>query len=240
MILDLGWLTVAVVLAFATAIPGGFVWSDRGDIQEAGYRIVGSEDWGSIWTATLEQCRSIRAGVDPPEGGSWRPAYALSISLDWLLWKDRAWCYHVENVCWHLLVVMGLYLLGRRLFDPLPGGRPVVFWTTLLFAVHPFGVHCVTWISGRADTMGAAFGVGALLALAQIATEETAARANRPRIAMWLTVSGICLVLSVGSKELGMVVPLVATALFWPALGPQGDPQRRLRHVRQVVPPLCL
>jgi len=251
---DLGWLSLSVVLAFATATAGGFVWRDHDDIQAAGYRITRADDWRAIWVSSQEQYRWRRTGIAADGEGRWRPIYAVSISLDWLLWKDRPWCYHVENIFWHWLVVAGLYLLGRRLFAPLPAGRRVVFWATLLLAVHPFGVYSVAWISGRTDTMCAAFGVAALLAFSQVekgsgpfCAKDPSGRSGKrvltplpfrarrgwPPGALWLTVSAVCLALSVGSKELGLVVPLVATALFWPPLGLGEDPdRRRLRAVR--------
>lgn len=230
---DLGWLALAVVITYASAVPGGFVWLDTSDIGHGGYRIVQSEDWGSLWTTSVEQYRGIRFGAPEERGPYWRPVYALSISLDWMLWGDRPWCYHVENIVWHLLVVAGLYVLGTRLFGSLPEGRRIIFWATLLFAVHPLGVHSVTWISGRPSLLCAAFSVAALLALGQVAADAQVAERNRSRRALWLMLAGACLLLAVGSEELGMVLPLVATVLFWPPLRAPADPQlRRLRGVR--------
>ena len=231
------------MLAFGTATAGGFVWRDHHDIQAGGYRITRAGDWRVICLTSQEQYRWRRTGIAADGQLRWRPVYALSISLDWLLWKDRPWCYHVENILWHWLVVAGLYLLGRRLFAALPAGRRVVFWATLLFAVHPFGVYSVTWISGRPDTMCAAFGVASLLAFSQVAADARGVRYGWLSVALWLTISALCLALSVGSKELGLVVPLAATALFWPSLrsgGEEGDgsnlPERSEGCFAQIGP----
>ncbi len=212
--------------AFATSTVGEFVWIDRVEILDAGYRVTGSEDFANLWRLTLDDY--LERGSKPPSsrGGYWRPVYALSISLDWWLWGDRAWCYHVENILWHLAVVAGLYWLGLRLFAADEDGQSIAFWSALLFGVHPLCVHSVTWISGRKDTMCAAFAVAAILALARSA--ETRMRATRPLGASlgWLALSAVALLLALGCKELAMVVPLAALLLL-PKLVPQSGPAAR-------------
>jgi len=211
---DLAWLTAGVIVAFATAVPGDFVWLDHAEIERANYRVVDANDFRRVWHETIEQYQAHRTGVVVKQGGYWRPVYALAISLDWALWNGRAWLYHVENILWHLAVVLLLYALGNQVFGATETGRRAVFWGTLLFAVHPLGVHSVTWISGRKDTMCAAFGVAALVAFGRALGH--AQQPERRRTLPWLLLSGACLVLSIGSKELGFVVPLVATVLFVP------------------------
>jgi tetratricopeptide (TPR) repeat protein len=114
-----------------------------------------------------------------------------------------------------LLVVVGLYFLGQQLFAPLPAVRQISFWAALLFAVHPLGIHSVTWISGRKDLMCAAFSIGALLTFSHLAY-ETENQRNAVRTSLLLIfLSTVCLVLALGSKELAIVVPLAASLLFW-------------------------
>jgi hypothetical protein len=80
---DILWLALAVVLAYGSAIPGDFVWIDHLEIEEGGYRIVQSEDFGSVWNLTLGQYIERHQGIPESRGGYWRPLYALSLSLDW-------------------------------------------------------------------------------------------------------------------------------------------------------------
>lgn len=231
---DLLWLALAGVVAFASSVPGNFVWLDHAEIEKANYRVVDADDWSRLWTQTIEQYQGRRSGVVSESGGYWRPIYALSISLDWLLWNGRPWCYHLENILWHLAVVFGLYVLGNQVFGSTPDGRRAVFWATLLFAVHPLGVHSVTWISGRKDTMCAAFGIAALVALGQAAGREESTEANWGQTLRWFALSALCLLLSIGSKELGFVVPVMATVLFFPPLIVRDDANRKQRTVRLV------
>jgi tetratricopeptide (TPR) repeat protein len=229
---DVTWLIVATIIAYATAIPGGFIWLDHAEIEHANYRVVDAGDWSRVWRETIEQYQGKRSGVVMEHGGYWRPIYALSVSLDWMLWNGRPWLNHLENILWHLAVVLGLYYLGNQVFGATPQGRRAVFWATLLFAVHPFGVHSVTWISGRKDTMCAAFGVAALLAFGRVASESTSTDFGWGRVSRWFALAGVCLALSIGCKELGFVVPLVATVFYWPPLDVGAD--RRLQHQRNA------
>lgn len=143
--LNLVCLALAVVLAYASALPGNFVWIDHVEIEQGGYRVLDAQDFGRLWTQTLDQYLERHEGQHESRGGYRRPVYGLSISLDWALWRNCTWCYHVENVFWHLLVMVGLYFLGLSMFGSVPAGPRVVFWATLLFAVHPLGIHSVTW-----------------------------------------------------------------------------------------------
>ena len=227
------WLALAICLTYASAVPGGFVWLDHAEIEQANYRVVDADDWSRVWWQTIEQYQGKRSGVVVEKGGYWRPVYALAISLDWTLWNDRPWLNHVENIVWHFAVVAGLYLLGNKVFGSAPWGRQAVFWATLLFAVHPFGVHSVTWISGRKDTMCAAFGIASLLALGRAVGDVKAAESSHGKIAGWLALASVCLMLAIGSKELGFVVPIIATIFYWPPLTVGfSSEQRTLRNVR--------
>lgn len=231
---DLLWLTLAAALAFASSVPGNFVWLDHAEIEEANYRVANAEDWSRVWTQTIEEYQAERSQVRVREGqgGYWRPIYALSVSLDWLLWDGNPWLDHLENILWHLAVVVGLYFLGNQVFGATDEGRRAVFWATLLFAVHPLGVHSVTWISGRKDTMCAAFGVAALVALGHAVRGKEHKESDWGRTFCWLALAAGGLLLSIGSKELGFVVPLVATVLFWPPLLASEAADRRSRAVR--------
>lgn len=233
---DILWLALAGALAFASAVPGNFVWLDHAEIEYANYRVVDRADWNRVWWETIEQYQGRRSGVRMEHGGYWRPIYALGISLDWALWRDCARCDHVENILWHLAVVVGLYLLGNQVFGSTPEGRRAVFWATLLFAVHPLGVHSVTWISGRKDTMCAVFGIASLVALGHVAGDRAdKAAADSRRLAAWLALSVACLLLAIGSKELGFIVPVMASVLFWPMLRAVDDPADARRRTMRVV-----
>ncbi len=205
-------LALVVIGAYASALPGGFVWLDHTEIEAGGYRVLNESDAGNVWTQSLDAYMERREGTLVTPGGYWRPLYALSISLDGQLWQNEAWLYHLENIGWHLAVVCGLLLLGERLLRGTDHTRQVSFWAALLFAACPLGVHSVTWISGRKDLMCAAFSIGSLLAFDRAAFQQEQ-RVSWPARAMWNLVSVLALTAALLSKELAIVT--VGFAAVW-------------------------
>lgn len=208
-------LVIAIVATYANAIPGEFVWLDDSLVRDGGYRLVDAEDWNRLWTLSMDRYLLRGQAVEPGKGGYWRPLFAMSLSLDWLLWGDRPALFHAENILWHIGVVLGLYALGRRLFAPLRHGPAIAFGSALIFALHPLGIYATTWISGRNDSMSSAFGVFSLLAfLRGVDAHSRESRANGHPGAWWLA-SALLMTCSALCKELGLLVPAVATLLWW-------------------------
>lgn len=227
-------LCLCAAVAFSTAIAGQFTWIDHVEIEQGGYRLTGPGDFERLWTLSLEEYIERHAERGELAGGYYRPVYALSITADWWLWRDRAWLYHVENIAWHCLVVCLLYTLGRLLLASTGHGDKAAFWSALLFAVNPLGVHSVTWISGRKDTMCAAFGLLALLIFLRICSPSIdKQQSQRTTSLRWLLVP-FFLALSIFSKELGFVVPVFAS-LWW--LTRLREPGQQV-VLMQGVPPL--
>lgn len=196
-------LVAACAAAYATAIPGGFVWLDHTEIEEAGYRVRDGDDFAAVWTMPLDEYAFRDLGGVEARGGYWRPLYALGISLDWTLWGASPHWFHVENVLWHAAVVLSLFVLGRTVVGWDIESTRTVFWGTLLFAVHPLGIQSVTWISGRKDSMCALFGVWAVTFALWSADRHHLAR-------RWgfVLLAGLAQLLALGCKELACVVPL--------------------------------
>lgn len=226
-------LTLFSVVPWLPAVSGDFVWLDHTEIVEGGYRIVDRADAERIWTQPLDQYIERQQGVFSVSGGYWRPLYAISLSLDWMIWRDRATLFHLENIVWHLFSVMAIYLFARRIMRfrsdvPDQWNSAVVLWSTCLFAVLPINVQSVIWISGRKDTLCTAFGVLAILLLWQPrsvqadiidtrtadAADEHKRRLSGIQMPLLRTVSGLlCFLIAVGCKELGLAIPLVLAPL---------------------------
>jgi len=216
-------LLLAVLAAYASALPGDFVWLDHVEIVHGGYRVTDPGDTALLFTQSLD---AYLGRNQPPRhivGGYWRPLYGLSISLDWSLWGARPSLFHAENLAWHAAVVLLLYALGRRLFAHLPRGGEIAFFAALLFAVHPLGVSSVTRISGRIDPMCAAASAGALLCFLR----GQAQRARGERALAPFAGAAALMVLAILSKELGALVAPAATLLWWTLPDARRDPHGR-------------
>lgn len=93
--------------------------------------------------------------------GNYHPVTMLSYSLDLKMAGQNASFMHLENVFFHLLnsllVFVFIYLLtGRPLLSSL---------SALLYAVHPMRVESVAWVSERKDVLYVFFGLLSLLSI---------------------------------------------------------------------------
>ena len=129
----------------------------------------------------------------------WRPVASLSYVLQYRLHRDLAWPYHAVNILLHAAVSAAVAELARRwTADP----RAALI-AGLLFAAHPVHVEAVAPVVGRAETLCALGAVGALVLAAR-----------RPMtIARALAITA-CFVVSLLSKEHGVLVPALLAAWF--------------------------
>jgi hypothetical protein len=110
--------------------------------------------------------RMLDAGVLPwwssPEIqiAFWRPITSLTHWVDYTLWPNAPALMAAQNVAWYTVVV----LLATALFRRVQGVGWVAGLAALLFAVDD--AHAVTlgWIAARNTLIGAAAGIGALVA----------------------------------------------------------------------------
>jgi len=171
-----------------------------------------------------------------------RPIVNLSYALDRWLWGYRSFGFHLTNVILHAAVVLLLCLLVRRIFDdarrslagpdarrPIKGrptAEPMAFAVAAVFAVHPMQTEAVSYISGRSELL-----CGLWFLAAMVLARDAIACGSRARAAL---ACG-CGVLSIASKEAGLVLPVVVIAYDW-LIRPGDDNARRRRLWRIFVP----
>ncbi len=133
-------------------------------------------------------------------GTYYRPLTVLSLALDYAVWADNPFGYHLTNVFLHGLTTLLVFLLCRRL---LRRAVPALF-AALLFAVHPVHTEAVAHISGRSDLLFSVFGLTALLLFVQKG---------------WVSRFGTALAVlfSLCAKETALVLPglLLFCDLIW-------------------------
>ena len=76
--------------------------------------------------------------------------------------------FHLQNIFWHALNAMLVFLLGRRLLGSDAGG----FLAALLFALHPVQTEAVTYISSRRDVLSTFFFLACLVVYLRVPREE--------------------------------------------------------------------
>ncbi len=135
-------IIVAVAIAYAPALAGGFVFDDQPLLL--GGKALANGPLSRIWFS-----------ADAPD---YLPLTWTTFWIEWRLWGERALGYHVVNVALH---AGAAFLLWRVLWAL---RAPGAYVGALLFAVHPAAVESVAWVSERKNTLSAVFFLGTALA----------------------------------------------------------------------------
>jgi len=130
--------------------------------------------------------------------GHYQPLSVLSYIIDHALWGNNATGYHLTNILLHLINIILVFLLTRKLGQ----NNTVGFVSALLFSVHPMHVESVAWISERKDVLYAVFYLGSCLSYLKYLEKDKDKKAF-PFLPL------ILFVLSLLSKSMAMTLPVM-------------------------------
>jgi tetratricopeptide (TPR) repeat protein len=158
--------------------------------------------------------RGIRTLVLPPgmkDRLASRPVGRWTLWLNYSLHELDVRGYHALNVAVHLAAALALFGLARRSLQlPAGGGRSageaawLAFAIALLWSLHPLQTQSVTYLIQRFESLMGLFALLSLYCLARTASAE--------QVWPWQLAAVIACWLSVGSKEVGAAVPILALA----------------------------
>ncbi len=121
-------LVIVVFLCFANALRNDFVFDD-------------------IYLVSVNnQIRSLNL---PLLLSSYRPIRDISYAIDFALWGENPFGFHLTSILIHAANVLLVFALIRSLTKDLVSAT----LTALIFAVHPIQTDAVTYISGRRDVL---------------------------------------------------------------------------------------
>ena len=128
----------------------------------------------------------------------------LSLMFDYQLHGLNAGGYHVTNLILHILSALMLFWLFNRMTGAIWRSAFVAF----LFALHPFHVESVAWISERKDVLSAFFWMLTLCFYVYYT--------EKPVIKRYLVVL-FCFVCALMSKPMVVTLPVIMILLdYWP------------------------
>jgi len=192
------WLLLCVALAvltFGNTLRNGFVYDDPFIIEKGVY----VKDWSNFFEIySADYVEEWGAYVDPG-----RPLTNLTYFVDYSLWGENPFGYHLTNLLLHLAATGALFLLVLALAR----SRGAALAAGAIFAIHPVLAEAVNAVSYREDLL-----VGLLLfvSLAVYVRTESDDEARRRRgIALSLAFYGAALL----SKEMAVSLPLRETLL---------------------------
>ena len=139
-------IAVACVLAYSSALQGGFIWDDESYVTQ-NPKLGSLAGLGAIWSQVTEDYR--------------HQYYPLTLTMFWVqhaLWGLHPLGYHLTNVLLHAANAVLLWRLGVRL------GVRGSWIAGAIFAVHPVYVQSVAWISELKNVLSGFFFLASLLA----------------------------------------------------------------------------
>ena len=232
------WLTIGVaVLVYVNSLPGDFVFDDKKIVGQADPRtgkwappprLSEPAKWHLIWTTHYWQTE----GEKPWEHRDllYRPLTLQTYAINYVF-GNGAWHFHAVNVALYGLVCLGIWQLGRRIFDSAVAATA----GTLLFAVHPLHTEVVANLVGRSELLAGGFLTAALLCWHR--------DGQRPAL-RWAALGLLCAVGAVFSKESGLMLVPAAVLLDWWWRSKSPDGRRRplwtSRLVRCYLPLLLI
>lgn len=133
--------------------------------------------------------------------GLYRPIQMASYALNYFLFGDKVWHFHLINILLHALNCWLLFLLISRLI----GKKNIAFIAAFLFLILPIHTEAVTGLVGRAELLAFFFSFLTLLIL-------ITGQAKKWR----LVLASFCLLLALLSKETALaVLPIYLTICAW-------------------------
>lgn len=130
------------------------------------------------------------------------PLTNLSFALEYHYFGYKPFVYHLDNLLLHLIVVIFVFLLGRKM--GLSQGAAGA--AALIFGIHPIHVESVAWITERKDVLYAVFYMAALLSYLCYLER----RAYR-----FLALTTVLGALSMLAKPMALSLPLILLLLDW-------------------------
>ena len=204
------------VLAYVNTFEGEFVWDDVSSILL--HQHVRSP--AKIAHLFTEDQHAFAGG----QGNFYRPLLSVSFMLDYVastIGESRpdptitpldlgTFFFHLSSTLWHVAAALFLLALMHRLGAP----RPVQAIVPLVYVVHPLHTEAVAYISGRGDSMSAAF----IFAGLYFATWHETLRRRHAGLALTL----LCFAAGLLSKESTLIFPallLLGVLLVFPRSG---------------------
>jgi len=140
-------LVILTIIVHIKALNNEFVWDDIFLIKESkasrSFSLVLKAFVTDFWKLSSKRSNS----------GYYRPIVNLSYFLDNLIFKGKAWGFHLTNILLNAINTILLFIFINKIAN----SKYFAFIGTLFFALHPVHVEPVAWISGRTDLLAFMF-----------------------------------------------------------------------------------
>jgi tetratricopeptide (TPR) repeat protein len=184
-------IIAAVLLAYIPAMRAGFVWDDDAYVTDNPL-LVDSDGLFRIWFTQ-----------DSPS--QYFPMVFTSFQLEHKIWGLNPAGYHVTNIILHIINVILLWLLLRRL------SIPAAWLAAAVFALHPVNVESVAWITERKNVLMALFSLSSLLVWLRFVNLSNESKKAWPSYILSLLLYAFALF----SKTTACTMPAALLLVLW-------------------------
>jgi protein O-mannosyl-transferase len=187
-VLACGWIALVVAALFVAywpALHGSFLWDDDAHVTQPQLRSIQglSRIWFDLGT-TQQYC----------------PLLHSAFWLQWQLWGDNPFGYHIVNLLLHSAAAILVYLNLRKL--AIPGA----WFAMAIFAVHPVMVESVAWVSEQKNTLSAVFYLSSMLSYLHF---------DQSRRRSYYVAALVLFILGLLSKTVTATLPAAILVIFW-------------------------
>jgi Flp pilus assembly protein TadD len=185
-------LAIVTIVAYLPALPGEFQFDDANILRSTQIRGLGAFASAGAWSVLSRPLTAFTFAVDHAVHG----------------FDTRGW--HATSLALHLVAVVLAWRLARRMTSRagVPRSEAAALGAAAVFALHPIQTEAVSYVSQRAEVLGALFTLGGILLL--LAADE-APRAV-PRAALTAGALGMH-ALGLASKPTAAVMPALWLAI---------------------------
>jgi protein O-mannosyl-transferase len=178
-------ILLATFVVYSPALNGKFLWDDDANVTHPD--LQSPAGLYRIWF----------------EFGATQQYYPLLHTAFWIehqLWGDRPVGYHIISLAWHLISIVLVYAIVKRL--RVPGA----LLAAALFALHPVMVESVAWITEQKNTLSTMLYLSSMLIYLRF--DESRKLSN------WWAALGLFL-LAILAKSAVVTLPAAMLVIFW-------------------------
>ena len=211
-------LFIVAVAVYATSLSNGFVGDDL-------IYFIGNKALAAFDVRTIIMSGAIEVDYCPMRD--------ISLALDYLVWGETPFGFHLTNLILYGLSVIAVRHLFRAMQDVmadpatkagLPENSAGTFMASLLFAVHPVHGEVIYAVNNRGIILaGLCFFLSCLCFINYVRKNE--------RNAAWYAGSLVLFIAALLSKEYSIILPLVLVLC-----SVSGCNSRRIPHLLATIP----
>lgn len=183
-------LTGTILLYYPSLFFDFLNWDD--EIYIVNNPLIKSFSWDNI----------IAIFSTPQVNATYSPITLISWSIDYQLAELNPFQYHFTNIVLHTINILLVFVFIRKLSNKFWVG----FIVAGLFALHPYQIEVVCWVTGRKDLLMVFFTLLALIMYLNFITK---------RATKWYILTFLFFLLAVLSKNVIVILPVLLLGIDW-------------------------